>query len=235
MNGQLSLPGLEAPPVVDAATRLAAAFPQAAFFDIETAGLATGSPITLIVALQAGELHTFVKGENMDAFLDWVEHVELLVSFNGATFDVPRVLDHFRVPALPCPHLDLREVTKQMGIKGGLKKLEQAFGVERPADLQGMTGEDAEWLWRAWERDRDQAARDKLIRYCQADVIGLRTLAQQLLRHLGHLVEVAATVPMPAAGAPAAAASEPLAAITDDPLYLRLRERHRRQRGSGGA
>ena len=74
-----------------------------------------------------------------------------------------------------------------------------------------------------------------MIRYCQADVIGLRTLAQQLLRHLGHLVEVAATVPMPVAGAPAAAAAEPLAAITDDPLYLRLRERHRRQRGSGGA
>ena len=169
----------------------------------------------------------------MDVFLDWVGQVELLVSFNGATFDVPRVLDHFRIPALPCAHLDLREVTRQMGIKGGLKKLEQAFGVERPADLQGMTGEDAEWLWRAWERDRDQAARDKLIRYCQADVIGLRTLARQLLRHLGHLVEVADAAP--AAAVLSAGSTTLLAApgdITDDPLYLRLRDRHRRQRGS---
>ncbi len=232
MTAQLSLPGLETPVIPTEADRLAACFARAAFFDIETAGLATGSPVTLIVGLRAGDLHTFVRGENLDDFLPWVEEVELLVSFNGATFDVPRVLDHFRVPRLRCPHLDLRTLTRGAGLRGGLKKIEQELGIERPADLQGMTGEDAEWLWRAWEKDGDRAARDRLIRYCQADVVGLRELAARLLERLGRPVEGALPAPV---SVPPAAIREAVCTPPgpEDALYHRLRERARRQRPSG--
>lgn len=231
MTTQPSLPGLELPAAPDLIQRLAAGFHTAAFFDIETAGLAAGSPVTLIVAQRAGRPHTFVLGENLDDFLDWLDGVELLVSFNGATFDVPRVLGHFRIPALPCAHLDLREVAKRVGLRGGLKKIEKELGIERPADLQGLTGEDADWMWRAWARDRDASMRDRLIRYCQADVHGLQVLAERLLGRLGVAVAAPGEAPYarPADTVPRLP-PPPAAAVEADALYLRLRDRARRMR-----
>lgn len=210
---------------------LARHFSRAAFFDIETDGLGEKANVTMIACLIGNRVDVFTRGENLDEFLDRIETADLLVSFNGATFDEPKLLNHFRIPNLPKPHLDLRKVCKARGITGGLKQIEKQIGLIRPADIVAMTGEDADWMWRAWEKDHDVALWTKLLRYSAADVIALRHLASHLLgkpvpkRPWELLSKISipqkVEVVMPRAVSPA------------DAVHERLRA-HRRRRGEFG-
>lgn len=156
---------------------LAQYLPEASYFDIETTGLELDSRITVIVCWHRGSLHTFVEHENLDDFLDLLDEVRLLVSFNGSTFDVPRLLDAFHIPDLPCPHLDLRWPCQHRQLNGGLKEICTRLGIDRPVDLEDVDGEEAVLLWHRWSERQDQAARDQLIRYCAADVLLLHPVA----------------------------------------------------------
>ena len=170
-------------------------FAEATFFDIETSGLEPESEVTLVVCLHRGMLRLFLKDENLDDFLDLLEEVKLLVSFNGTGFDVPRIEDRFHIPAIPCAHVDLRWLCHHRGWRGGLKSIEQQFGFRRPRDLQGIGGEHAVWLWQVWRDTHNPAARRTLERYCAADVVALKLLAAELLAAHG----CAVTVPVPEA------------------------------------
>jgi len=160
---------------------LAQYFQQATFFDIETMGLELDDPITVIVCWHKQQFHNFVEHENLDEFLELLDQIELLVSFNGSTFDVPRVLSTFHIPELPCAHLDLRWTTYHQGFSGGLKEISSRMGIERPADLQDVNGAHAILLWQAWRDQQDTAAREHLIRYCAADVLLLAMAAKHLI------------------------------------------------------
>lgn len=157
-------------------------FDQTSYFDIETSGLEVDAEITVIVCWHRGRLHTFVEHENLDDFLDLLDDVSLLASFNGAGFDVPRVLDAFHIPELPCPHLDLRWPCWHAGLRGGLKNIERTLQIARPPDLRHTDGELAVQLWSDWKQRQDTAARSHLIRYCAADVLILVLLAQYLAK-----------------------------------------------------
>lgn len=150
------------------------------FFDIETMGLEHNSPITVIACWHRGEVQTFVEHEHLDDFLNLLDDVTLLASFNGSSFDVPRVLDTFHIPHLPCPHLDLRWPCYHKGFKGSLKSITAGLGFARPVDLQDADGELAIHLWNRWTFDCDNQARELLLRYCASDVILLAMLAHQL-------------------------------------------------------
>lgn len=160
---------------------LAHYFPDTTFFDIETLGLSSADPITVIVTWYGGEFNTFVEYENLDGFLELLDRVKLLVSFNGSTFDVPRVLDAFHIPSLPCPHIDLRWIAYRRGLVGGIKEIARKQGIARPVDLDNVSGEHAILLWQEWRAKQDHAAREHLIRYCAADVLLLRFLAERLI------------------------------------------------------
>lgn len=152
---------------------------QASFFDIETVGLEHDAAITVISCWHDGQLHNFVEHENLDAFLDLLDEIRLLVSFNGSSFDVPRILDTFHIPELPCAHVDMRWTCFHQGLTGGLKEIASRAGILRPADLQATDGELAVRLWFAWRDCQDAAARELLIRYCASDVLMLLMLAHQ--------------------------------------------------------
>lgn len=153
---------------------------HAAWFDIETTGLEYDATITVIVCWHRNQLHTFVEHENLDDFLDLLDDIPLLVSFNGSTFDVPRVLAGFHIPELPCPHLDLRWPCYYHGLRGGLKQVTAGLGVQRPHDLQNADGDLAVRLWAQWQHQKNAAAREQLIRYCAADVLLLRPLSEHV-------------------------------------------------------
>lgn len=153
---------------------------QASYFDIETTGLEYDDQITVIACWHKGQLYSFVEGENLDDFLDLLDDVDLLVSFNGSTFDVPRVLDTFHIPELRCPHLDLRWPCHHRGLTGGLKQITSELGLKRPADLHDADGALAVDLWQRWVSSTDQDARQLLLRYCAADVLLLQPLAEHL-------------------------------------------------------
>lgn len=179
---------------------LAHYFERATFFDIETTGLEVDAGITVIACWHRGALHSFVEHENLDEFLDLLDDVGLLVSFNGSTFDVPRVLDAFHIGALPCAHVDLRWPCFHRGLRGSLKDVTHQAGICRPADLESMGGELAVLLWDEWRRRGDASARQQLLRYCAADVL----LLVGLSHHLTDRVEAIDTTlweHLPAAGA----------------------------------
>ena len=162
---------------------LAEFFEQTSFFDIETTGLDYDARITVIACWHRGGLHTFVEHENLDDFLDLLDEVSLLASFNGSSFDVPRVLSSFHIPDLPCPHLDLRWPCYHQGLRGGLKDIACHRGSSRPADLVDADGLLAMQLWSRWITQQDHVARDQLVRYCAADVLLLVMVASQIAGH----------------------------------------------------
>ena len=160
-------------------------FGDASYFDIETSGLDIGSTVTLICCFHRGAPLRFLAGENIEDFLDLLEHVKVLVSFNGTGFDVPRVLDRFHIPDLPCAHVDLRWLCHHLGWRGGLKQIELSLGLRRPPDLVGLGGAEAVDLWRGWSEQGDHRAKRTLERYCVADTVMLSLLASRLLAQHG--------------------------------------------------
>jgi uncharacterized protein YprB with RNaseH-like and TPR domain len=156
---------------------------QTSFFDIETTGLEYDARITVIACWHRGHVHTFVEYENLDDFLHLLDEVTLLASFNGSSFDVPRILDSFHIPKLPCPHLDLRWSCYHRGLRGSLKNIARDTAISRPADLADADGLLALQLWNRWTMQQDRVARDRLLRYCASDVLMLIVVASQVAGH----------------------------------------------------
>lgn len=160
---------------------LAEYFEQASYFDIETNGETYGDNITLIVCYHKGRLYKFLNGDNLEAFLDLLDDITLLVSFNGTSFDIPMVQNYFHIPKIPCAHVDLRWLAYHVGFKGGLKEIERSIGIHRPEHLVGMNGMDAIYLWLDWKNNNNKEALNILIHYCCADVLSLQLLAGKIL------------------------------------------------------
>jgi hypothetical protein len=155
---------------------------RATFFDIETTSLSWYAGHTsAIVALHRGELHTFVYGENIDDFLDLLDDASYIVSFNGKCFDVPFLEHSFNISSIDVPHIDLRWVAYYAGYNKGLKTIEEEMGIRRPLSLQGIDGMMAVDLYYRWQSG-DISARDLLVRYCTADVIGTYLATERILR-----------------------------------------------------
>ncbi|MGR3318129.1 MAG: ribonuclease H-like domain-containing protein [Candidatus Anammoxibacter sp.] len=165
-------------------------FDKASYFDIETTDISFDNAIvTLIVCYHKGKLYRFVRDENLDDFLGLLDDIELLVSFNGSSFDVPHVLNNYHLNDIPCAHIDLRWQCYYCRYKHGLKNIEFEMGIQRPDDLQGMDGLEAVYLWHSW-KNGDLESKKRLIRYCSADVLSLQIIAGNILRHRGIEVEV---------------------------------------------
>lgn len=158
---------------------LADFFDKASFFDIETDGYY--NRITTISVYHKEKLHNFTRYENLEEFLEILGDIELMVSFNGSSFDVPVVLQNFRIPEFPVPHLDLRWICYHEGIRGGLKDIERFLNIRRPADLSGVDGMEAILLWSRWMQFRDLESLKHLKRYCSADVLSLVKLSEKIL------------------------------------------------------
>ncbi len=109
---------------------------------------------------------------------DYIHDASLLVTFNGASFDLPMMRRFgYHVPGVP--HVDLRIVLRHLNLTGGLKKIERAVGLARDDDLDGVDGWEAVRLWRRHRASdhRDGDPLDKLVRYNLADVENLVPLA----------------------------------------------------------
>jgi uncharacterized protein len=151
---------------------------RACFLDIETTGL---SPyydrVTVIGALNNGELALFVDGINLDQFPAYIEQFPLLITFNGSQFDVPFLRAHFPQARLDQAHIDLRFVLASLGYRGGLKVVESGLGLVRDSAIEGVDGFEAVRLWHRY-RQGDRAALEKLILYNLTDVVNLVELVE---------------------------------------------------------
>ena len=149
-----------------------------AFVDIETTGLSQRRDrITVIGIYDGRESKTYVKDINLDDIVDELSKYRLLVSFNGARFDIPFIKSEFPEIEFKQLHIDLVYPLRRIGYKGGLKNIEKILGISRSEDTEGMTGFDAVRLWKQYERgDKDALA--KIIKYNKEDIINLKTILE---------------------------------------------------------
>lgn len=144
-----------------------------AFLDIETDGTTT---ITVIGVYDGAEVYQFVQGENLDEFPDFIREFSMIVTFNGVHFDLPMIYRQFPRLAFDQLHLDLCPTLRRVGLRGGLKRIEQVLGLPRDPDLEGMDGRDAIRLWQAY-RVGHESALETLLRYNREDIVNLKPLA----------------------------------------------------------
>lgn len=144
------------------------------YIDIETTGCSPASEITTIAVYDGVSLHLFTKGINLHCFPEVLSGAKILVTFNGARFDLPFLRRRFGLN-LMLPHIDLLKVGRAYGYTGGLKACEKKMGIDR-GELDGTDGKDAVELWRSYSEKGNKNGLKKLLAYNSMDVLSLETL-----------------------------------------------------------
>ncbi len=156
--------------------RMFSAFQQgAAYLDIETTGLDSRHDHVTTVAVYDGvEVMVFVHDDNLDQLPACLERYPLLITYNGATFDLPFLRQQLGIP-LKQAHIDLRYVLASLGYAGGLKACERAMGLDR-GELADVDGYLAVLLWHDYRSSGDPRVLETLLAYNVADVLNLAAI-----------------------------------------------------------
>ncbi|RMF05612.1 exonuclease [Candidatus Woesearchaeota archaeon] len=160
------------------------------FLDIETTGASRYDRINMIGISDGADVRTMLRGFNMDEelFLSQVKKAKLLVTFNGASFDIPFLKRSF--PKAKhfierIPHIDLRHLCARAGLKGGLKNIEREVGITRKnRTVERIFGGDPLLLWRTFIASGDDYYLQLLIEYNEEDTLNLRPLLEHCIRVL---------------------------------------------------
>lgn len=168
-----------------------------AYLDIETGPLGRGRQgITVIGLFDGQEFRSFVRGHNLHTFEDYLRRYDLLVTFNGKSFDLPMIERDLGIP-IHQAQIDLRLFLHQLGYHGGLKRIERQWGIYREDGIAGLTGFDAVLLWARY-RHGDSAALERLIAYNRADVVNLEVLLKRGYELARDRIRAAIDKPVPA-------------------------------------
>lgn len=157
--------------------------PRATALDIETTGLDhTRDVVTTVTLHDADGTRTLVRHDDLtgERLRRAFDELELLLTFNGSQFDLPFLERSFDL-SIEVPHVDLRFPCRRAGLTGGLKRIEQAVGVERTCPA--VDGREAIRLWHQYRRG-EEAALDRLIEYNRADTRSLFPVADRLVETL---------------------------------------------------
>ena len=148
---------------------------RVAYLDIETTGLGAQEAMVTVIGLYDGERsQVYVHGQNLEQFVTDIDAFTLLVTYNGKQFDLPFLRTKLGI-RLNQAHIDLRYPLATLGYKGGLKKIEQLMGLERPGLVSQLDGWCAVVLWRYYERG-ESGALETLLHYNLEDVVHLPAL-----------------------------------------------------------
>ena len=156
------------------------------YLDIETTGISNRSPITVIGIYDGRRMHTLVRGQNLNHrdLSSMLSSASAIVTFNGSSFDLPVIRAQFPNAVPDIPHIDLKHALRRLGFTGGLKRIERELDITRDERVEYMTGEDAVYLWRLWERNGNRNALNLLTEYNAADCMNMRVLANIAYRGL---------------------------------------------------
>ena len=147
---------------------------RTAYLDIETTGLDDYAEVTTIALYDGQEVFTYINGRNLDDFVDDIQKYQVIVSYNGKSFDIPFLERFFRI-RLAHAQIDLRYVLARLGFKGGLKGCEKKLGLHR-GNLDGVDGYFAVLLWRRYMQENDEKALETLLAYNIEDTVNLERL-----------------------------------------------------------
>jgi hypothetical protein len=148
---------------------------RTAYLDIETTGLDDYAEVTTIALYDGKEVFTYINGRNLNDFVEDIQQYQVIVSYNGKSFDIPFLERYFRI-RLDHAQIDLRYVLARLGIKGGLKGCEKQLGLNR-GNLDGVDGYFAVLLWHQYKQNNDERALETLLAYNIEDTVNLERLA----------------------------------------------------------
>jgi uncharacterized protein YprB with RNaseH-like and TPR domain/predicted nuclease with RNAse H fold len=151
---------------------------QCVYLDIETTGLSSVFDSVTMVGLYDGrKYNVYVDGHNLPDFQDELKKYSVVVTYNGAGFDLRFLRFAFPNLVLPPVHIDLRWTSRRLGLMGGLKEVEHKLGITRPDEVADIGGFEATVLWSKYLRG-DKAALDQLIQYNTEDVVHLKAIME---------------------------------------------------------
>jgi len=154
------------------------------YLDIETTGLSTVFDSVTMVGLYDGKKYkVFVEGDNLQELPLHLRDYSITITFNGAGFDLRFLKLAFPDLVLPPIHIDLRWVTRKLGMKGGLKSIEKQFGLKRAESVEDLTSFDATVLWAQYLRG-EKGALERLIAYNTEDVVHLKAIMEMTYEKL---------------------------------------------------
>ncbi len=146
------------------------------FLDIETTGLSLYYDIiTVIGTFDGHKIKIFMRDNNLDEVLEYLQNYEIIVTFNGKLFDIPFIKKEFPIAKIPPIHIDLRFLLKSLGITGSLKEIEKKLNIPRMKLVQETSSRDAAVLWSRFVRGYDEDL-EKLLIYNIYDVINLQAI-----------------------------------------------------------
>ena len=165
--------------------RIALAYPEdTMFLDIETTGLSKYyDRITLIGWSIGTEFGVYLQGDDDSTFRNALTSAKAIVTFNGSIFDLPFIKNEFKDIKFPACHIDLRFLSKRVGLSGGQKVIEEQLGVKRPAKAAEVDGLKATLLWHKYKWGDEKALR-QLIIYNHADVEGMKVIFDKVVKML---------------------------------------------------
>ena len=165
--------------------RVAASFPErCVFLDIESTGLSTYYDQVTLVGWSVDDTYTvLIDPDRIEELERHLREHAMVVTFNGSLFDLPFLARRFKKSWSDLFHVDLRYLSKRVGLTGGQKKIEGELGLTREASLEGITGAEAVALWFDYKEGDPDALRE-LIRYNHADIEGMKFLFEEVIRRV---------------------------------------------------
>lgn len=160
---------------------------DAVCIDIETNGLhyKYGGYITMVGLYDGFDWKCLIRGENLtlENLNRELNGYKLLITFYGSVFDLPFLYNLFPEIRYDIPHFDLCFAARRLGIKGGMKKIEDIFGISRDESVRGFNGYDAVKLWQYFQKGSLEA-RELLLTYNMHDTVNLYKLGNILYKML---------------------------------------------------
>src|SRR3989338_4905289 len=125
-----------------------------------------------------------IKNINLDYKLlkKELEKYKLIVTFNGASFDLPFIEKRYPNLLPKIPNFDVKSLTDKLGLKGGLKNIEKELGIKRNQIIDEFNGGDALTLWRMHRATGDEYYLNLLVEYNEYDIINLKLVADKAVK-----------------------------------------------------
>ena len=159
---------------------------EAVALDIETNGLPSnaGGCVTVVGLYNGFDYISFVRGENLtrQRIEKELSGYKYLITFFGSGFDMPFLRESLGITFAGL-HFDLFFGGRMVGLKGGLKKVEEKMGITRDESIKGFSGFDAVKLWAQAQRGSAEAL-DLLIKYNMYDTVNLFDIAERIYEML---------------------------------------------------
>lgn len=127
------------------------------------------------------QTNQFVRGVNLErGYLEKeLAKYKLVITFNGGAFDLPKLRKEFGVE-VSIPHIDLKPLCVNLGLKGGLKEIEKRLNLKRPSHSHGNPIE----LWKAFHASGDREYLELLLEYNREDVENLKGVMEKVYLQL---------------------------------------------------